>query len=72
MIHGHINGMIEATDQVVEGFSVPTYQSRDHAVWIGGDRRAFDRCDRTDVDVAAGLDELLDVRPRRGWREVIA
>jgi hypothetical protein len=72
MIYGHINGMIEATDQVAEGFTIATYQAGDHAVWIGCDRGAFDRRDRTDVDVAAGLDELLDVWPRRGRREVSA
>jgi hypothetical protein len=72
MIHGHIDGMIEAVDQVVEGFTLATYQGGDHAVWIRCNRGAFDRRDRTDVDVAAGLDELLDVRPRRGRREVAA
>jgi hypothetical protein len=72
MIHGHIDGMIEATDQVVEGLSVTTYQSGDHAVWIGGNRGTFDRRDRADVDIAAGFDELLDMRPRRGRREVTA
>jgi hypothetical protein len=72
MIHGHIDGMIEAVDQVVEGFTLATYQGGDHAVWICGNRGAFDRRYRTDVDVASGLDELLDVRPRRGRREVAA
>jgi hypothetical protein len=72
MIHGHIDGMIEAADQIVEGFTLATYQGGDHAVWIRGNRRAFDWRDRTDVDVTAGLDELLDVRPRRGRREVAA
>jgi hypothetical protein len=72
MIHGHIDGVIEAMDQVAEGFSIASYQGRDNAVWICGNRGAFDRRDRADVDVATGLDELLDVRPRRGWREVTA
>jgi hypothetical protein len=72
MIHGHIDGVIEAKDQVIEGFAFAPYQSCDHAVWVCGNRGAFDRRDRTDVDIAAGLDELLDVRPRRGWREVTA
>jgi roadblock/LC7 domain-containing protein len=72
MIHGHIDGMIEAKEQVVEGFAIAPYQGGDHSVWICGNRGAFDRRDRADVDVAAGLDELLDVRPRRGWREVTA
>jgi hypothetical protein len=72
VIQGQIDGVIEAKDQVVEGFAIPPYQGRDHAVWIRGNRGAFDRRDRTDVDVAAALDELLDVRPRRGTREVTA
>jgi hypothetical protein len=72
MVNGHIDGVIEAKDQVVEGFAFAPYQAGDHAVWIGCDRGAFDRRDRTDVDVAAGLDELLDVRPCRGRREVTA
>src|SRR5882762_5114780 len=72
MIHGHIDGMIEPMDEVVEGFAVAPYQGGDHAVWIRGDRGAFDRGDRADVDVAAGLGELLDVRPRRGRRELPA
>ena len=72
MIHGHIDGVIEAEPQVVEGFATASYQRGDHAVWIGGDRGAFDRCDRADLDVAAGLNELLDMRPRRGRREVTA
>jgi roadblock/LC7 domain-containing protein len=72
MIHGHIDGVIEAKDQVVEGFTFAPYQGGDHAVWIRGNRGAFDRRDRADLDVAAGLDELLDVRPRRGRREVTA
>jgi hypothetical protein len=72
MIHGHIDGMIEAMDQVVEGFAIAPYQGGDHAVWIGGDRGAFDRRNRSDLDVAAGLDELLEVWPRRGGREVTA
>jgi hypothetical protein len=63
MIHGHINDMIEAMDQVAEGFTIATYQGSDHAVWIQGNRGAFDRRDRTHVGVAAGLDELPDVRP---------
>jgi hypothetical protein len=70
MIHGHIDGMIEAKDQVIERFAIAPYQGCDHAVWVGGNRGACDRRDRADVDVAAGLDELLDVRPRRGRREV--
>src|ERR1022692_2495135 len=56
MIHGHIDGMIEAMDQVVEGFAIAPYQGGDHAVWIGGHRGAFDRRNRADLDVAAGLD----------------
>jgi hypothetical protein len=72
VIHGHINGMIESLDQVVEGFTVAPDQGHDHAVWIRGNRSAFDRRDRANVDIAAGFDELLDVRPRRGRREVAA
>src|SRR5258708_13230927 len=72
MVHGHIHGMIEAMDEVVEGFAVAPYQGSDHAVWIRGDRGAFDRGDRADVDVAPGLAELLDVRPRRVKLEVSA
>jgi hypothetical protein len=72
VIHGHIDGMIEAKDQAVEGFAFTPYQGRDHAVWICGNRSAFDRRDRADLDIAAGFDELLDVRPRRGRREVTA
>jgi hypothetical protein len=70
VIHGHVDRMIEAMDQVVEGFAIAPDQGCDHAVWIGGYRGAFDRRDWADMDVAAGFDELLDVRPRRGRREV--
>jgi hypothetical protein len=46
VIHGHIDGVIEAKDQVVKGFANAPYQGGDHAVWICGNRGAFDRCDR--------------------------
>jgi hypothetical protein len=72
VIHSHIDGVIEPKDQVAEGFAFAPHQGRDHTVWIRGNRGAFDRRDRADLDVAAGLDELLDVRPRRGRREVTA
>jgi hypothetical protein len=72
MIHGHINGMIEAFDEVIEGFALAPDQSGDHAVRVCSHRGAVDRRDRADVDVAAGFDELLDVRPRRRRREVAA
>jgi hypothetical protein len=72
MIHGHIDGVIEAINELVEGFPLAANQGCDHAVWICGNRGAFDWLDRADVDVAAGFDELLDVRPRRGRLEVTA
>jgi hypothetical protein len=69
MIHGHIDGMIETKDQIVEGLISAADQGSDHAVWVRGHCGAFDRLDRSDVDGAAGLDELLDVqrRARENW-----